>query len=350
MENGSGSAARSCGGHGGPSSWGFWNLGFASPSQHTANSSLGIAPSSSPSCSPFPDRHVAPSGDHSRGGDHHHQHTHLTSLKLGKRPYYAGGQESPAAKRDKSSTAGAMLVPRCQVEGCSKTLVDAKDYHKRHKVCEIHSKAPKVTVLGAEQRFCQQCSRFHLVSEFDDSKRSCRRRLAGHNERRRKGNANDSAVRKSPHSLEGTVVGHRFSHGSTSPGRALSLLSSKASPWISTSDLSSRSSAALRELIAENRAALLAQQLFSDRGGWHNSLSMNHSTIPHWQHQNQVPSQSQQLTDGWSHFQESGNHVTLDLMQVPTTSFGVLSGRSKSKDEEEDCSDIWKSFEETHVV
>ncbi|KAE9617851.1 putative transcription factor SBP family [Lupinus albus] len=28
--------------------------------------------------------------------------------------------------------------------------------------------------------------RFHVVSEFDDSKRSCRRRLAGHNERRRK--------------------------------------------------------------------------------------------------------------------------------------------------------------------
>lgn len=33
-------------------------------------------------------------------------------------------------------------------------------------------------------------SRFHELSEFDDSKRSCRRRLAGHNERRRK-NASD---------------------------------------------------------------------------------------------------------------------------------------------------------------
>ena len=28
--------------------------------------------------------------------------------------------------------------------------------------------------------------RFHEPSEFDESKRSCRRRLAGHNERRRK--------------------------------------------------------------------------------------------------------------------------------------------------------------------
>lgn len=29
-------------------------------------------------------------------------------------------------------------------------------------------------------------SRFHLLSEFDEGKRSCRRRLAGHNRRRRK--------------------------------------------------------------------------------------------------------------------------------------------------------------------
>ncbi|CAL9095894.1 unnamed protein product [Musa textilis] len=37
-----------------------------------------------------------------------------------------------------------------------------------------------------EQRFCQQCSRFHLLVEFDEVKRSCRRRLEGHNRRRRK--------------------------------------------------------------------------------------------------------------------------------------------------------------------
>ena len=29
-------------------------------------------------------------------------------------------------------------------------------------------------------------SRFHLLAEFDDGKRSCRKCLAGHNERRRK--------------------------------------------------------------------------------------------------------------------------------------------------------------------
>ena len=36
---------------------------------------------------------------------------------------------------------------RCQVEGCNVVLANAKEYHKRHKVCEMHSKAPKVIVL-----------------------------------------------------------------------------------------------------------------------------------------------------------------------------------------------------------
>nr|AAF27058.1 F4N2.13 [Arabidopsis thaliana] len=76
--------------------------------------------------------------------------------------------------------------PLCQVYGCSKDLSSSKDYHKRHRVCEAHSKTSVVIVNGLEQRFCQQCSRFHFLSEFDDGKRSCRRRLAGHNERRRK--------------------------------------------------------------------------------------------------------------------------------------------------------------------
>ena len=56
-------------------------------------------------------------------------------------------------------------------------------------MCEAHSKAAVVLVAGLRQRFCQQCSRFHELSEFDDTKRSCRRRLAGHNERRRKSSA-----------------------------------------------------------------------------------------------------------------------------------------------------------------
>ncbi|XWS76715.1 hypothetical protein CRYUN_Cryun01aG0201600 [Craigia yunnanensis] len=76
----------------------------------------------------------------------------------------------------------------CQVEDCGADLSKAKDYHRRHKVCEMHSKASQALVGNVMQRFCQQCSRFHILQEFDEGKRSCRRRLAGHNKRRRKTN------------------------------------------------------------------------------------------------------------------------------------------------------------------
>ncbi|KAG8069934.1 hypothetical protein GUJ93_ZPchr0006g42391 [Zizania palustris] len=75
---------------------------------------------------------------------------------------------------------------RCQVEGCGVELGSAKEYHRKHRVCEAHTKCPRVVVAGQERRFCQQCSRFHALSEFDQKKRSCRRRLSDHNARRRK--------------------------------------------------------------------------------------------------------------------------------------------------------------------
>lgn len=80
--------------------------------------------------------------------------------KKGKPCYYevgGGGCEGGSAEVTVASVAA---IPRCQVEGCNVALINAKDYHRRHKVCEMHSKAPKVVVLGVEQRFCQQCSRF----------------------------------------------------------------------------------------------------------------------------------------------------------------------------------------------
>nr|DAD18482.1 TPA_asm: hypothetical protein HUJ06_019945 [Nelumbo nucifera] len=121
---------------------------------------------------------------------HVHPDPHLACLKLGKRHYFEDGTPLgerhvpgfPIEKRGRSydvgvgvggpsssTTAAATIaaagmgspvaVPRCQVEGCHVALLNAKDYHRRHKVCEMHSKAPKVVVLGIEQRFCQQCSR-----------------------------------------------------------------------------------------------------------------------------------------------------------------------------------------------
>lgn len=125
----------------------------------------------------------------------------LIGLKLGKRTYF---ENSTAGNNSKTSSFSVLPVssaatakkirspyqnsttPRCQVEGCNLDLSSVKEYHRKHKVCESHSKSPKVVVGGLERRFCQQCSRFHSLSEFDEKKRSCRRRLSDHNARRRK--------------------------------------------------------------------------------------------------------------------------------------------------------------------
>ncbi|KAG6422417.1 hypothetical protein SASPL_118988 [Salvia splendens] len=117
----------------------------------------------------------------------------LIGLKLGKRTYFensgAGSHAksaSGASLKKPKSVGGNLPTPRCVVEGCNVDLSTAKDYHRKHRVCSIHSKAPKVVIGGLERRFCQQCSRFHSPSEFDEKKRSCRRRLSDHNARRRK--------------------------------------------------------------------------------------------------------------------------------------------------------------------
>ncbi|GER52479.1 squamosa promoter-binding protein [Striga asiatica] len=130
----------------------------------------------------------------------------LNGLKFGKTIYFEGRMGSGLKPKSRGGTAAAEVQPpppspakrlrggfvqgsqppRCQVEGCKVDLSDVKAYYSRHKVCGMHSKSAKVIVAGLEQRFCQQCSRFHLLPEFDEGKRSCRRRLAGHNERRRK--------------------------------------------------------------------------------------------------------------------------------------------------------------------
>ncbi|KAI7752755.1 hypothetical protein M8C21_026837 [Ambrosia artemisiifolia] len=124
-------------------------------------------------------------------------------LKLGKRTYFENSYPknnktssvldvpvSPVVstgKKVKSSSSGQSApISRCQVEGCNLDLSSAKEYHRKHKVCESHSKSPKVIVAGLERRFCQQCSRFQSMSEFDEDKRSCRKRLSDHNARRRK--------------------------------------------------------------------------------------------------------------------------------------------------------------------
>ncbi|WVZ08550.1 hypothetical protein V8G54_021896 [Vigna mungo] len=156
-------------------------------------------------------------------------------LNLGGRTYFAASNEDTLdrfyrCKTVESVSTVASNLPRCQAEGCNTDLSEAKHYHRRHKVCEFHSKAATVIAAGLTQRFCQQCSRlwslgegvlqnfefatgrcslnqslasgFHLLSEFDNGKRSCRKRLADHNRRRRKTQQATQDIHKSQPSLD----------------------------------------------------------------------------------------------------------------------------------------------------
>ncbi|CAN6200904.1 unnamed protein product [Urochloa humidicola] len=117
-------------------------------------------------------------------------------LNLGRRTYFSPGDMLAVDRLLMRSRLGGVFglgfggahhqPPRCQAEGCKADLSGAKHYHRRHKVCEYHAKASVVAAAGKQQRFCQQCSRFHVLTEFDEAKRSCRKRLAEHNRRRRK--------------------------------------------------------------------------------------------------------------------------------------------------------------------
>ncbi|XP_020213579.1 squamosa promoter-binding-like protein 13A [Cajanus cajan] len=97
----------------------------------------------------------------------------------------ASSPSSGSSKRARAINNTSLTVS-CLVDGCNSDLSNCRDYHRRHKVCELHSKTPEVTIGGLKQRFCQQCSRFHSLEQFDERKRSCRKRLDGHNRRRRK--------------------------------------------------------------------------------------------------------------------------------------------------------------------
>ncbi|KAG2442149.1 hypothetical protein HYH02_009637 [Chlamydomonas schloesseri] len=102
-----------------------------------------------------------------------------------KRP--ADGAAGGAYKRERSEEAGrGREQGKCHVDGCNVDLTTAGPYYQRYRTCEAHLKAPCIIKDGLQQRFCQQCGRFHELSEFDNNKRSCRARLHSHNQRRRK--------------------------------------------------------------------------------------------------------------------------------------------------------------------
>ncbi|KAK7412609.1 hypothetical protein VNO78_04104 [Psophocarpus tetragonolobus] len=90
----------------------------------------------------------------------------------------------PGKKRPR--TARASASSRCQVPACQLDISELKGYHRRHRVCLRCANAATVMLHGEPKRYCQQCGKFHVLSDFDEGKRSCRRKLERHNTRRRR--------------------------------------------------------------------------------------------------------------------------------------------------------------------
>ncbi|GAB4818529.1 hypothetical protein N2152v2_005575 [Parachlorella kessleri] len=57
---------------------------------------------------------------------------------------------------------------------------------QRYKICPEHVQMHSMLRDGVPHRFCQQCGRFQPLTEFDEDRRTCRRKLERHNARRRK--------------------------------------------------------------------------------------------------------------------------------------------------------------------
>ena len=77
-----------------------------------------------------------------------------------KKIFTSGGSSNKKSASAFGGAPAAAPPPPCQADNCNADLSSSKRYHRRHKVCEFHAKAPVVPVTGIDQRFCQQCSRY----------------------------------------------------------------------------------------------------------------------------------------------------------------------------------------------
>ena len=226
---------------------------------------------------------------------------------------------------------------------------------------------PNYYVFGIKERRRNTSFSFLLILNlqiwFKSDKKKKKREREGEREREFRliqylGNRIDFALTFGGGIAENKPMTGSIAYIPSPTGRALSLLSSKKETWATSSELSLRSSAALRELIAENRAAILARQLILDRD-WH----LNHAAATDdfggggggvgFHQQQGLYCEQQQQQQSWEGMNENGGaHVTLDLMQAPSTAFGMLSVRGKSKEEDEECCELWNSFHDhdSHVV
>lgn len=98
-------------------------------------------------------------------------------------PCGAGEPCSAQSRRQDAAAAkpgppGSDQQRACRVPGCSEPLKSG--YGSKYRICALHYAAPRLVLDGVEHRFCQQCGQVHLLSAFDEERRSCRESLRRH--------------------------------------------------------------------------------------------------------------------------------------------------------------------------
>lgn len=274
----------------------------------------------------------------------------LFDLKLGRLTDGGSANESELSKANGYAPSSLLSLPSkrarlmalnprppcCQVLGCNEDLSSCKGYYKRHKVCDVHTKTAIVIVDGMEQRFCQQCSRFHLLNEFDDGKRSCRRRLAAHNKRRRKPQLTSESVLKEPSSnmlqLAGTgIIG--FSSPFAFPGGVSSLLTHSGEKMYNESaaaggvvkdtivDMPTSKTPNLSGILQTRRALSLLSAQSSHKISSCGQL-LGHSTRIGF-HTPQMPSMEAQKAEPTSSAMNLHNGITIDLRRCTSDAISL---------------------------
>ncbi|KAI3430831.1 hypothetical protein D9Q98_009242 [Chlorella vulgaris] len=141
--------------------------------------------------------------------------------------------DSSGAARPATAAGSALRSSRhlaCQV--CSVDLADLKDYYKRYSICPEHSVMPCIVREGESRRWCQQCGKFQPLVEFEAQKRTCRRKLERHNERRRNLNSLKLSAKQAGTAVMPGLPGHSSLAPATAAGMTQRQLKRAASPEV----------------------------------------------------------------------------------------------------------------------
>ena len=113
-------------------------------------------------------------------------------------------------------------IIRCTIDNCGEPCVSV--YCRRYHTCRAHIEALHVVRNGEECRFCQRCSSFQPVGDFDGARHTCRDALSAYNAARREArkvnkNKRKEAAAAAANEPDG-ATGERNKKGSASRTRA----------------------------------------------------------------------------------------------------------------------------------